>query len=120
MDTPTAEVSLRVLDPSNKRNSRFFKQKSVPRFGNVLELKQFILEHNEGDALRRKITSFELGYFAGNHHFNVVSERPCWWTKTIDCSLAAFVHPPAIVHFSIVICVLRDCLQNRKGKSLSG
>ena len=38
MDTPTAEVSLRVVDPSNKRKSRFFQLKSVPSFGNVLEL----------------------------------------------------------------------------------
>ena len=55
MDTLTAEVSLRVLDPSNKKNSRFFKLKSVPRFGNVLKLQQFILEHYGGDTLRRKI-----------------------------------------------------------------
>ena len=44
------DVSLRVFDPSNKRNSRFFQLKSVPRFGNVLELKQFILERDEGET----------------------------------------------------------------------
>ena len=38
-DTQTVDISLRVLDPSNKRNSRFFQLKSIPRFGNVLELK---------------------------------------------------------------------------------
>ena len=72
MDAPTAEVSLRVLDPSSKRNSRFFQLKSVPRFGNVLELKQFILEHDEGET-KAQDTSFELGYFAENRRFKVTS-----------------------------------------------
>ena len=44
------DVSLGVFDLSNKRNSRFFQLKSVPRFGNVLELKQFILERDEGET----------------------------------------------------------------------
>ena len=37
----------------------------------------------------------------GGLHVN--SSPPCWWTKTIDISLASFVRPPAIVHFTIVI-----------------
>ena len=28
-----------------------------------------------------------------------------------DCSLARFVCPPAFVHFTIVICVSRDCMK---------
>ena len=43
--------------------------------------------------------------------FQVTSSPPCWWTKTKDLSLAPFVRPPAIVHWSIVICVSRDWLQ---------
>ena len=43
--------------------------------------------------------------------FTLRHRRYFWWTKTKDLSLAAFVRPPAIVHFSIVICVSRDCLQ---------
>ena len=50
MDTPTIDVSLRVLDPSNKRNSRFFQVKSVPRFGNGLELKRYVSEHNQDET----------------------------------------------------------------------
>ena len=40
--------------------------------------------------------------------FHVTSSPPCWWTKTIDLSLAPFVRPPAFVHFTIVICVSRE------------
>ena len=43
--------------------------------------------------------------------FHVTSSPPCWWTKTIDLSLAPFVRPPAFVHFTIVICVSRDWLK---------
>ena len=43
--------------------------------------------------------------------FHVTSSPPCWWTKTKDLSLASFVRPPEIVHYSIVICVSRDWLQ---------
>ena len=43
--------------------------------------------------------------------FHVMSSPPCWWTETKDLSLAALVRPPAIVHFSIVMCVSRDWLQ---------
>ena len=43
--------------------------------------------------------------------FHVTSSSPCWWTETNDLPLAPFVRPPAIVHRSIVICVLRDWLQ---------
>ena len=68
MDTPTVDVPLRVLDSSNKRNSH-----SIPRFGNVLELKQFILQHYQ-DETKAKDTSFELGYFAGNRRFNITNE----------------------------------------------
>ena len=73
MDTPTVDVSLRVLDPSNKRNSRFFPLKSIPRFGNVLEIKQFILEHYQ-DETKGIDTTFELSYFAGNRRFNITNE----------------------------------------------
>ena len=73
MDTPTVDVPLRVLDSSNKRNSHFFQLKSIPRFGNVLELKQFILQHYQNET-KAKDTSFELGYFAGNRRFNITNE----------------------------------------------
>ena len=43
--------------------------------------------------------------------FHVTSSRPCWWTRTIDFSLAPFVRPPTFVHFTIVIFVSRDWLQ---------
>ena len=43
--------------------------------------------------------------------FHVTSSPPCWWTKTIDLSVAPFVRPPAFVHFTIVICVSRDWLK---------
>ena len=43
--------------------------------------------------------------------FHVTPSPPCWWTKTIDLSLAPFVRPPAFVRFTIVICVSRDWLQ---------
>ena len=36
---------------------------------------------------------------------------PCWWTKTKDLSLASFVRPPEVVHFSIVIGVSRSLLK---------
>ena len=42
---------------------------------------------------------------------HVTSSPPCWWTKTIDLSLAPFVRPPAFVRFTIVICVSRDWLK---------
>ena len=73
MDTPTVDVSLRVLDPSNKRSSHFFPLKSIPRFGNFLELKQFILEHYQ-DETKAIDTIVELGYFAGNRRFNITNE----------------------------------------------
>ena len=37
--------------------------------------------------------------------FHVTSLPPCWWTKTKDFLLAPFVRPPAIVRWSIVVCV---------------
>ena len=43
--------------------------------------------------------------------FHVTSSPPCWWTKTLDLSLASFVRPPAFVRFTIVICVSRDWLK---------
>ena len=43
--------------------------------------------------------------------FHVTSSPPCWWTNTIDLSLAPFVRPPAFVRFTIVICVSRDWLK---------
>ena len=42
--------------------------------------------------------------------FHVTSSPPCWWRYTKDRSLARFVCPPAFVHFTIVICVSRDCI----------
>ena len=33
----------------------------------------------------------------------MTSSPPCWWTKTKDLSLASFVRPPEVIHFSIVI-----------------
>ena len=42
----------------------------------------------------------------------MTSSLSCWWTKTKEPSLAPFVHPPAIVHYNIIICVSRDWLQN--------
>ena len=41
----------------------------------------------------------------------MTSLRPCWWTKTKDLSLAPFVCPPEVVHFSIVIDVPRGWLK---------
>ena len=37
----------------------------------------------------------------------MTSLPPCWWTKTKDLSLASFVRPPEVVHFTIVIGVPR-------------
>ena len=44
---------------------------------------------------------FAQAYPIGGLH--VTSSPPCWWTKTIDISLASFVRAPATVHFTIVI-----------------
>ena len=57
-----------------------------------------------------------------NHSNGLRTSQPCWWTKTKDLSLASFVHPPAIVHYLIVICVSRDWLQtiNRRTYSRDG
>ena len=41
----------------------------------------------------------------------MTSLPPCWWTKTKDLSLASFVRPPKVVHFSIVIGVSRGWLK---------
>ena len=107
MDTPTVDVPLRVLDPSNKRNSHFFQLKSIPRFGNVLELKQFILQHYQ-DETKAKDTSFELGYFAGNRRFNIrpvtsilyggVLTRPNW-TKLPKCIFYLILFNWRLVNF---------------------
>ena len=43
--------------------------------------------------------------------FHVTSSPLCWWTKTKDLSLAPFVCPPEVVHFSIVIGVSRCWLK---------
>ena len=43
--------------------------------------------------------------------FHVMSSPPCWWTVNKDSSLVRFVCPPAFVHFTIVICVSRDCMK---------
>ena len=43
--------------------------------------------------------------------FHVTSSLLCWWTETKDRSLARFVCPPSFVHFTIVICVSRDCMK---------
>ena len=54
-----------------------------------------------------------------NLGFQVTSSPQCQWTKTKDLSLAPFVRPPAIVHWSIVICVSRGWLQTTNTRSLS-
>ena len=41
----------------------------------------------------------------------MTSSPPCWLTKTKDLSLASFVRPPEVVHFSIVIGVPRGWLK---------
>ena len=41
----------------------------------------------------------------------MTSSPPCWWTKTKDLSLASFVRPPEVVHFSIVTGVPGDWLK---------
>ena len=41
----------------------------------------------------------------------MTSSPPCWWTKTKDLSLASFVRPPKVVHFSNVIGVSRGWLK---------
>ena len=43
--------------------------------------------------------------------FDVTSSPPYLGTKTKDLSSSSSVRPPAIVHFSIVICVSSDSLQ---------
>ena len=43
--------------------------------------------------------------------FHVTSSPPCWWTKTKHLSLASFVRPPEVVHFTIVIGVSRGWLK---------
>ena len=53
--------------------------------------------------LRRLIGGFHVT-------FHVTSSSPCCWTKTKHLSLAPFVRPPAIVHYTIVI-VSRDWLR---------
>ena len=40
-----------------------------------------------------------------------MTSSPPWWTKTKDPSLASFVRPPEVVHFSIVIGVPRGWLK---------
>ena len=41
----------------------------------------------------------------------MTSSPPCWWTKTKDLSLASFVLPPEVVHFSFVIGVPENWLK---------
>ena len=82
IDMPTIDVSLRVRDPSNKRNSRFFQMKSVPRFGNVLELKRYFLEHYQ-DETKAQGTSFEFGYLPRNRRFNITNQEPISWSMQL-------------------------------------
>ena len=42
--------------------------------------------------------------------FNITSSPPCWWTVN-KRSLISSLCPPAFVHFTIVICVSRDCMK---------
>ena len=46
---------------------------------------------------------------------------PCWWTKTKDRSVASFVRPLEVLHFSIVIGVPRGWLKTSylQNKNLS-
>ena len=43
--------------------------------------------------------------------FHVSSSPPCWWTVNKRSLIARFVCPPTFVHFTIVICVSRDCMK---------
>ena len=47
--------------------------------------------------------------------FHVTSSPPCLWAKTKDLSLA-FVRPPEVVHFSIVIDVSRGWLKTSNSR----
>ena len=82
IDTPTIDVSLTVLDPSNKRNSRLFQVKSVPRFGNVLELKRYILEHYQDDT-KAQDTSFEFGYLPRDRRLKITNQEPISWSMQL-------------------------------------
>ena len=48
----------------------------------------------------------------------MTSTAPCWWTKTKDLSLAPFVRPLEVVHFSIVIGISRGWLKTSCWKGL--
>ena len=63
-----------------------------------------------GGVYRHFMLPRSLFPFAPIGGFHVTSSPPCWWTKTIDLSLAPFVRPPAFVRFTTVICVSRDWL----------
>ena len=51
--------------------------------------------------------------------FHVTSSPPCRRTKTKDLSLASFVGPPEVVHFSVVIGVSRGWLVEYKRNTFS-
>ena len=38
----------------------------------------------------------------------MTSSPPRWWAKTKDLSLASFVRPPEVIHFSILLLVPLD------------
>ena len=48
----------------------------------------------------------------------MTSSPPYWWTKTKDLSLASFLRPPEVVHFSIVIGVSRGWLKTSYGRKI--
>ena len=83
IDMPTIDVSLRVRDPSNKRNPRFFQVKSVPRFGNVLELKRYILEHYQNET-KAQDTSFEFSYLPRDRRLNITNQEPISWSMQLS------------------------------------
>ena len=75
--------------------------------------KSLIVEQFQGNYLNSSRAGFHLAFAGGADKigFHVTSSTPYWWTKTKDLSLASFVRPPAIVHFSIIIGVSRGWLK---------
>ena len=43
--------------------------------------------------------------------FHVTSSPPCWWTVNKKLLISSFCLSTTIVHFTIVICVSRDCMK---------
>ena len=90
-----------------------FSSTTEPNFDRmkVLELKQYLQVRGISVTAKRREELLTFLFVIPMGGFHVTSSPPCWWTKTIDLSLAPFVRPPAFVHFTIVICVSRDWLK---------